>query len=191
MCCSLPFIRTKPCKCPAGSSQRGGAGSSTALHQHYISCKQRAQRWACGGLRGFSFRDCLPGLSGKMTFLSDVLAPRTKPARGMQPSWSDTLNGLTLSLLDFSTTSRSLKFMTYFLLRWASLCFSPLAWKLEVAVVCSYVKNPRLTFLSPLHLFQPSKAVVFNKAIWTGLGVPSRPCTPMCHWLPQLWSVPN
>lgn len=58
--------------------------------------------------------------------------------------------GLTLSLLGFSTTIKSLKFMTYFLLCWASSCFIPLAWKPEVTVICSYVKKAQgLPFYHP------------------------------------------
>lgn len=130
-----------------------------------------AQRWGLPWFGGFSFRDCLPGLPGKMKFLSNVLAPLTKPARQREMEDQDecsppgqTHYGLTLSLLDFSTTSRSLKFMTYFLLCWASSCFIPFAWKLEVTVICSYVRKAQGSpFYHPAISFNPPPLWLLTK----------------------------
>lgn len=37
--------------------------------------------WVCIGFEGFSFRDCLLEVSGKMKFLSNTLASVAKPLR--------------------------------------------------------------------------------------------------------------
>lgn len=120
----FPWFTQNPARVPAEQLPESGVKDQElpSNSKMYIPVNS-AQRWGLPWFGGFSFRDCLPGLPGKMKFLSNVLAPLTKPARQREMEVQDecsppgqTHYGLTLSLLDFSTTSRSLKFMTYFLL---------------------------------------------------------------------------